>query len=270
MKAMMVIAVAAALAPLSGSWLSNHKTPLIVAHRGASHDAPENTLAAFNLAWQQKADAIEGDFYLTKDGRIVCIHDGTTGRTAGVDLPVERSGLRELRQLDVGSWKGTKWTGEKIPTIEEVFTTIPKGKKIYIHVKCGPEIFPALKKAIGRSDLKPSQIDILTSDKTVIAEAKKQLPEIAVFWLTDYRCDAQAKQGSPQFIEAVKRTKAEALSINAEAAVDSAFMDELRRNKVELHVWNVDNLTTIARFWRLGAASLTTDHPGWFRFLARS
>ena len=59
--------------------------PLIVAHRGASHDAPENTLPAFELAWKQGADAIEGDFLLTKDNKIVCIHDGSTKRLAVLD-----------------------------------------------------------------------------------------------------------------------------------------------------------------------------------------
>ena len=57
----------------------------IVAHRGASADAPENTLAAFRLAWDQKADAIEGDFYLTRDQRIVCFHDRDAKRITGVD-----------------------------------------------------------------------------------------------------------------------------------------------------------------------------------------
>lgn len=56
------------------------QTPIIVAHRGASKAAPENTLKAFHLAWEQGADAIEGDFHLTKDGKIVCIHDGNTKR----------------------------------------------------------------------------------------------------------------------------------------------------------------------------------------------
>ena len=65
--------------------------PLIVAHRGASFEAPENTLPAFNLAWEQGADAIEGDFLLTKDGHIVCIHDRTTKRFCEEDLEVAKS-----------------------------------------------------------------------------------------------------------------------------------------------------------------------------------
>ena len=71
--------------------------PRIIAHRGASHDAPENTLAAFRLAWEQGADGVEGDYYLTKDGEVVCIHDATTGRTGDRDLKVASSTLAELR-----------------------------------------------------------------------------------------------------------------------------------------------------------------------------
>jgi glycerophosphoryl diester phosphodiesterase len=73
--------------PASFFFLAIHLSPcwsqMIVAHRGASYDAPENTLAAFKLAWQQQSDGIEGDFYLTADRQIVCIHDADTKRTAG-------------------------------------------------------------------------------------------------------------------------------------------------------------------------------------------
>ena len=65
--------------------------PLIVAHRGASRDAPSNTIPAFQLAWKQGADAIEGDFHLSKDGEIVCFHDADTKRVAGTQLVVRQS-----------------------------------------------------------------------------------------------------------------------------------------------------------------------------------
>ena len=86
--------------------LALYAEPLVVAHRGASRDAPENTLAAFKLAWEQGADAIEGDFLLTKDNKIVCIHDKSTGRLADRKLIVKESTLSQLRELDVGLGKG--------------------------------------------------------------------------------------------------------------------------------------------------------------------
>ena len=137
--------------------------PLIVAHRGSSFDAPENTLPAFELAWKQGADAIEGDFLLTKDNQIVCIHDGSTKRLADRNLAVRGSTLEELRKLDVGSWKHEKFKGTRIPTIAEVFATIPKGRKIFVEVKCGKEIIPYLVKEIGKSKLKTEQVVLIAS-----------------------------------------------------------------------------------------------------------
>src|SRR3954470_3141821 len=81
----------------------------IIAHRGASYDAPENTVAAIKLAWEQKADASEFDVFLSKDGKIVVIHDKDTKRVAGVDKTVASQTLAELRQLDAGKWKGAQF-----------------------------------------------------------------------------------------------------------------------------------------------------------------
>ena len=80
---------------------------LVIAHRGASKDAPENTLAAFSLAWEQGADAIECDIRLSQDRRIMVIHDQSTLRTTGVDLIIPRHSAGELRSLDAGGKNGT-------------------------------------------------------------------------------------------------------------------------------------------------------------------
>ena len=116
----------------------------IIAHRGSSFLAPENTRAAASLAWQEGADAVEGDFRLSRDGQIVCIHDDTLKRTAGVDRRVSELSLDELRQLDVGSWKAPQFTGERIATLDEMLATVPPGKRFYVEVKCGAEIVPEL------------------------------------------------------------------------------------------------------------------------------
>src|SRR6056300_610029 len=79
--------------------------PLIVAHRGASYDAPENTLPAFELAWKQGADAVEGDFLLTGDGKIVCFHDKDTKRLTGQKMDISKTSFADLQKLDVGKWK---------------------------------------------------------------------------------------------------------------------------------------------------------------------
>ena len=95
-----------------------HSKVEIIGHRGASYLAPENTVASANLAWEKQADAVEVDIYLTQDSKIVVIHDSTTKRTAGQDMEVAKSTARQLRELDVGSFKNVDYAGEKIPLLE--------------------------------------------------------------------------------------------------------------------------------------------------------
>jgi glycerophosphoryl diester phosphodiesterase len=240
----------------------------LVAHRGASYDAPENTLAAFNLAWRQGADAIEGDFRLTRDQKIVCIHDGTARRTAGVDRIIEESSLAELRRLDVGSWKGGAGVPERIPTIEEVTATIPPGGKIFIELKCGPHIIRPLKLAVFKSGLRPKQAAVISSDEAVIAEAKKKLPGIKAYWITTYRQDRETGKWSPslvQMLETLKKIRADGLSSHARCIIDRPFIKAFHKAGMEINVWTVDNPVKALRFKNLGVDSLTTNRPGWLR-----
>ena len=104
----------------------------IIAHRGASHEAPENTLASVRLGWAQGADAVEVDVRQSRDGHIVVIHDAHTRRTAGVTRRVRAETLDELRALEVGRWKHRRHAGEKIPTLAEVIETVPPGKRLFV------------------------------------------------------------------------------------------------------------------------------------------
>jgi glycerophosphoryl diester phosphodiesterase len=107
--------------------------PIIFAHRGASAHAPENTLAAFELALAQRADAIELDVKLTADGQVVVIHDATVDRTTGSQGRVKDLTLVQLKSLDAGSFFSEKFRGEKIPTLAEVFEAV--GKRTFINVE---------------------------------------------------------------------------------------------------------------------------------------
>jgi glycerophosphoryl diester phosphodiesterase len=107
--------------------------PVIFAHRGASAYAPENTLAAFQLALQQGARAIEFDVKLTADGQVVVIHDQTVNRTTDGTDKVAQLPLAAIRELDAGSWLSAKFRGEKIPTLDEVFEAL--GKKLLMNVE---------------------------------------------------------------------------------------------------------------------------------------
>lgn len=113
--------------------LASLSQPVIFAHRGDSARAPENTLAAFELALGQHADAIELDVKLTADGQVVVIHDPTVDRTTSGHGRVRDLSLAQLRSLDAGSSFSERYRGEKIPTLEEVFESL--GKRIFINVE---------------------------------------------------------------------------------------------------------------------------------------
>jgi len=107
--------------------------PVIFAHRGASAHAPENTLAAFEMALVENADGIELDVKLSADGHVVVIHDMTVDRTTGAHGRVKDLSLADLRALGAGSFFSEKFQGEKIPTLEEVFESV--GRRTFINVE---------------------------------------------------------------------------------------------------------------------------------------
>jgi glycerophosphoryl diester phosphodiesterase len=96
------------------------RKPWTIAHRGASGSAPENTLAAFERAVQLGATFIETDLHLTRDARFVAIHDGSVDRTTNGHGAVHEFTLAELREFDAGKWFDRQFSGERIPTLEEI------------------------------------------------------------------------------------------------------------------------------------------------------
>lgn len=242
----------------------------IVAHRGASFDAPENTVAAMEVAFEQGADGVEGDFYLTSDGHIVCIHDKDTQRTAGVKHVIVETPLAELRKLDVGSWKDEKYRGERIPTFAEIAETIPDGKKFIIELKVGPEIVAPLKEALAKTDLKDEQILIICFNEKTVAECKKVLPNLKCHWLTGYKQDENTGEWKPTLAEVVatlERSQADGLGTQGEMKhVDAEFIEDLcDEGHCEFHVWTIDK-PKVARFYqKLKPWGITTNRPAFIR-----
>lgn len=250
---------------LSRGWAS---AQILVAHRGASHDAPENTLAAFRLAWEQGADAIEGDFQLSKDGHIVCIHDEDLKRTAGTKRDVAEMTLSELRRLEVGSWKDRRFHGERIPTLGEVLAVVPNGKQLFLEVKCGPEILPPLRLALRETRLKADQIVIISFDPAVIRECRKAFPRVKAHWLTKYRrvFGRGWDPSTAKVLEILKQTGASGLDTKADPdRVTPAFVQRLRNEGLEFHCWTVNTPALARHFRALGVDSITTDRPAWLR-----
>ena len=234
--------------------------PLIVAHRGSSFDAPENTLPAFRLAWEQGADGVEGDFLLTKDAQIVCIHDASTKRLADKNLVVSKSTLQELRALDVGAWKHEKFKGTKIPTISEVFATIPKGKKIFVEVKCGPEIVPFLIKEIRKANLETDQVRLICFNTKVIKSFKENMPNYKAYWLSGFnKKNGSWKPSVDQVITTLQSCKADGL--DSQHTIPPEFSKSVINAGFEWHAWTINDARTAQRLAKRGIDSITTDRP---------
>lgn len=248
--------------------------PMVIAHRGSSAQAPENTLPAFQLAWEQGADAIEADFQLTKDGHIICFHDKDTKRLAGQALAVADATLEELRQLDVGSiqpqaevdalrsWSGDKFKGTRMPTIAEVFATVPPGKKMFIEIKCGPEIIDPLLRELASSGLTPDQVVVIGFDSALLKSLKERDPKWQTAWLCSFekRANGKPRQAPAKVFKTLKEMNALAL-MSGGGDVDKDLLDKIRTAGIEHYVWTINDPKLAATYRAQGVDAIVTDLP---------
>ena len=241
--------------------------PFLVAHRGASGNAPENTLPAFRLAWQEGADAIEGDFHLTADGSIVCIHDYDTRKTCGEKHVVAETKLSDLQSLDAGAWFHKKFSRTPIPTLGEVVETVPAGKKIFLEIKSGPEIVPSLIDTLEKSDLQPSQIVVISFKAEVIAALEKLRPAWTSYWLTSVKGKtlADLKPSSNEILTTLRNLGCDGVSTSGNPLITKEWIDLIRGSGFEYHIWTVNDADLARQFLRKGAQSITTDFPAKLR-----
>lgn len=238
----------------------------IVAHRGASFDAPENTLAALRLGFVEGADAGECDVRLTRDGHAVLLHDATTRRTAkaGRDLSAATSTLAELRALDAGVWKGARWAGEKIPTLAEALAVVPPGRRLLVEIKCGVEILPAVATALAESAApvsRPDAILMMSFDRAVTAEAKRRFPVVEVWQITEWRRGLALDTLIPEALAA----GLDGLDLDKRFPLDAAEVARVHAAGLKLGVWTVDDPALASRLVAAGVDAITTNRPGWLR-----
>lgn len=241
------------------------KSVEIIGHRGASYLAPENTMSSVMLGWEKGAD-VEVDVYLTKDNRIMVIHDKSTKRTAGgPDLQVVETNSDELRKLDVGSFKSEKYAGEPIPFLADIVKTIPPGRKLYIEIKSGPDILPYLHELLVKSG-KMSQIVIIGFDLETVAMSKK-LIDVPTFWLKGTEKVKDTEQWIPHDPELVRTAASKGLDgLDVHyAGVTEGFARAVKASGQKLYVWTVDDPEEAARLVELGVDGITTNRPGWLR-----
>ena len=245
------------------------RLPEIIAHRGASWDAPENTLSAFNLAWAMDADAIELDIWLSADGQLPLLHDPDTQRTGGQRLVVEQSTLAQLRQLEYGAWKGAQWRGEPIPTLEEVLATRPRHRRVFVESKSDARVVNRMFEAFDRSPHNPHELVFITFQYDVAAEVKRRRPRTPVYWLEGFRQDPQTGAWSPTMEEVVRRAREANLDGVNLRFVGPATVPEnvqlIRDAGLGFYVWTVNDVDAAQRAMELGVDGITTDRPAWLK-----
>ena len=160
--------------------------PLVVAHRGASAYAPENTIAAFELAIELSADALELDLRQTKDSVLIVLHDSDVDRTTNGNGNVKDFTFIELQKLDAGSWFNKKFSDQKIPSLQEVIELLDDTTLIIIELKEGNETYPGIEERvveIVKQNKIESQTILKSFDPNVLDRLRNLEPDIPLLYV---------------------------------------------------------------------------------------
>lgn len=238
--------------------LESYPHPFIFAHRGASAHAPENTLAAFELAIAQNADGIELDVKLSADGQVVVIHDPTVDRTTGAHGRVKDLSLAELRSLNAGSFFAPNFAGEKIPTLEEVFETV--GKRIFINVELTnynsprDQLVETVCMLVKKFNLQ-KQVMFSSFFASNLSKAASYLPEVPRGLLA---LNGFAGAWARSFGYFFGKYQALHPYLND---VTPEQVQRVHRLRGRVHVWTVNKAEDMRRLFHWGVDAIFTDDP---------
>jgi glycerophosphoryl diester phosphodiesterase len=235
----------------------------VIAHRGASAKAPENTLSAVRAAVACGADAVEIDVRRSLDGEFVVLHDATLGRTTDARTHRwHRSGprvneltLAQLRDLDAGSWKGESFVGERIPTLEEVLDLVASTRAhLLIEIKrpvgLDPRQLSDLVSLLAATSLPHRRITVQSFDARVVHDLRDKLPAVSLAVLTRH---------VPSNLGACSRW-ADQVSLHHKS-LDRPTVDAVQGWGMHCVAWTVNNTVSMLRMLDLGVDGVITDHP---------
>lgn len=244
--------------------------PLIIAHRGASADAPENTLEAFRLAWSQGADAIEMDLRLTQDSRIAVLHDEDLYRVSGDVRRIDKVNAAELADIRVRLRAGDddkaadaeagadgSAEGHRVPLLEEVLREMPPGKGVFLECKAGREMLPLLRETLWDSPVSPEQVVVIGFDMGVMIEAKRQMPDLSVGWVLQHG----ALWPFPMVVKIAQQCGLSALALREDWQVTPECRKIADSAGLALHFWTVNDTRRAVELSQLEADGLITNHP---------
>lgn len=249
----------------------------LIAHRGESVDAPENTLPAYRTA-VERGFGFECDIYLSKDKRLFTFHDGTLTRTtAGAcsNACTEASWEETVSKVNVGGWgkwKGSEFDPTRPALFSEVLALARDGRYVYVEVKgCNPSWVPYIKAEVESVEkVHPGNVLFISFSAEVCAELKRQMPDYRVYLLTGWdkgAWDSQAKKwvrqgalSAAEVIERVRACGADGVDIAFNPKVhDAEFIRKVHAAGLGFHVWTVDDLGSAKQAFAAGADTLTTN-----------
>lgn len=225
--------------------------PRIIAHRGNSSEAPENTLAAVTSALSLNPDAIEIDLHLSKDGELIVMHDPTLERTTNGKGAIVDFTVAELKTLDAGSWKSPNYTDEKVPTFKEVLKEVKGKNRLFVELKVvGAE--EKLIQELEEADMLEDVVVISFYPQALarLAELKPDLPRSVLTGASSY----------DDFVRLANEAKTNAIDLyhlNLTREVAEKLLD---RGYV-LWAWTIDDIAHMKRAVELGVTGITTNKP---------
>lgn len=245
---------------------------LVIGHRGASADAPEHTIEAYDRAVEQGADVLECDLQLTKDEVLVCVHDTTVDRTTGgmAQGRVEDFTLEQLRAMDFGSWFDPAFAGAQIVTLEEQLRCYSgiDGIQLYVETKAPAEyqgrMEPILVDLLRRLDLVPggrqaaverSPVIVQSFDLASLQAVKRLAPSLPTAWLW--------AAPPPEISAGTIPTGVDVLAPNsAFLEGQPGFVTSSHAAGQDVHTWTVDDPAQIQRLVDMGVDGIFTNRPG--------
>jgi glycerophosphoryl diester phosphodiesterase len=215
-------------------FLARHDRPLVIAHRGASGEAPENSLAAFRLAAQRGADAAETDVRVSKDGVVVVHHDPELGRTVRGEGPIHARTAHQLAALG-------------IPTLEEVLDVVAP-LVLCVEIKGGEDVVRRVAPVVAGRD-----VVFFAFDPEHVEELRREIPEVPVLALFEPEYDAS-------IVALTKQLGAAAIGIDHRAA-DPAIVEAAHAAGLAVFLWTVNEPEDVRRALSLGVDGIITDWP---------
>lgn len=240
-----------------------NKKTWVVGHRGASADVWENSRRAFAEAWRQGADAIEGDFQMSKDGVLLCHHNEDFPNGCLLEdydylvLQQMSEQVYERRQVDCGL----------LPTAKEVMDAVPQGKYFFLEVKGDVASVPPLLDALAESSLPAERLVVIAFDWGVVEAVKQASPDVAALGIVDFAdksCDEITCE-LPALLERLRNMRADGLSSNNTLSWTQEHEDMLVQAGLWHNVWTVDDEKGAQHFLGLGVHSISSNRPQWLR-----